>query len=572
MKLRRRTIRPRDERGATAVMVGLLSTVLFATAALAVDISSLAMERQRLHDHVDSAAHAGAFALPGTGTQAQTAALSMANSQDGDLNLTAGANTKLLCIVASTGVTREVKASQIPSTCNPGPPGAPFTASRYPGLRCNSYICAIPCATGTAAKCNTIEVRAEKPVDYGFAPIIGFDQGNTGSVASAACKGPCGSEVPNPLDIVIMADRTASMPSADRAQMKMAILNSLKTMTPSLHHVAFGALAKSRTSGFTPKGSFIRPTHPATPVYEDCARFTTTSTRNACRDRNTAKQTVYNAAVADWEAGESAFSKSAGWDGTGETDSDGICRSEAVRLNGRVAADTRNEGTWIPVDWTNGYLTETGALVSNSALVDAISCLPESASGEYGTNIGGSLKAAVRKVMGGSTVPGASDRPGTPRKVVIFETDGQPDEVGSATGSTAIGTTSELWSGQQSTSSSVKNGTNGCNRFKEVATNAKGAGVIVITIGFGSATTATCERYFDFAGEQKVKDVLASAASNAPSGGPSTAGDCTTPAGIAAENIDGDYFFCATKGDELAEIFKTALNQVSNSIRLIKLP
>jgi hypothetical protein len=569
MMLLRRTARPRDERGATAVIVGLLSTVLFASAALAVDISSLAMERQRLHDHVDSAAHAGAFALPGTGTEAQTEALTMANGQDGDLNLSAGANTKLLCVVASTGVEREVQASQIPSTCNPGPPGAPFTEARYPGLKCNTYICAIPCATGTAAKCNTIEVRANKPVDYGFAPIIGIDQGNTGSVASAACRGSCGAEVPNPLDIVIMADRTASMASADRAQMKMAILNSLKTMTPSLHHVAFGALAKSRVAGFTPKGSFIRPTMPATPTYEDCSRGTT-SQRNACRARNATKEAAYNEAFTAWQDGETAFAKNAGWDGTGETNSDGLCRTEAVRTNGRSAATTRDEGTWIPVDWTDNYLNEDKTLVSSSELVDAISCLPESASGEYGTNIGGSLKAAVRKVMGGSTVPGASGRPGTPRKVVIFETDGQPDEVGSAAGSTNIATTSELWSGPQN-----DYGQNGCNRFKEVAANAKGAGVIIITIGFGGAATARCKKSEGSSStgtSSRVRDVLAAAASNAPSGGASTAGDCSTAAGIAAENIDGDYFFCATKGDELAEIFRTALNQVSNGIRLIRLP
>ena len=52
-----------DETGAVAVLVGLLAIVIFACAALAVDISSLAMERQKLHDHVDSAAHAGAFEL-----------------------------------------------------------------------------------------------------------------------------------------------------------------------------------------------------------------------------------------------------------------------------------------------------------------------------------------------------------------------------------------------------------------------------------------------------------------------------------------------------------------------------
>jgi hypothetical protein len=529
------------------------------------------MERQKLHDHIDSAAHAGAYALPGTGTDAQTAALNMANSQDGNLNLTARGNTKLLCVVASNGVAREVNATQIPSTCNPGPPGAPYTASRYPGLRCNVYICAIPCATGTAAKCNTIEVRANKPVDFGFGPIIGVDEGNTGSVASAACKGSCGSEVPNPLDIVIMADRTASMLSADRAQMKIAILNSLKTMTPSLHHVAFGTLAKSRLISFTPKGSFVRPTVPATPAYEDCSRGTT-SQRNACRNRNTVKQNAYNEAVAAWEAGESSFSKSTGWDGTGETDGDGVCKTEAVRLNNRDAASTRSEGTWVPITFTNDYLTADGQLVNGSPLVDAISCLPESASGEYGTNLGASLKAAVRTVINGSTIPGASSRPGSVRKVVIFETDGQPDEVGAAAGSTNISSADEVWSGAQSSSSSVKNGTNGCNRFKEVATKAKAEGIIVITIGFGSANTATCERYFDYSGEPKVKDVLASAASNAPDGSASAAGNCGTTAGIVAENTDGDYFFCAAKGDELSDVFKTALNQVSGGIRLIRLP
>ena len=62
--LEARAKRERDETGAVAVLVVLLAIVVFACAALAVDISSLAMERQKLHDHVDSAAHAGAFELP----------------------------------------------------------------------------------------------------------------------------------------------------------------------------------------------------------------------------------------------------------------------------------------------------------------------------------------------------------------------------------------------------------------------------------------------------------------------------------------------------------------------------
>ena len=87
-------------------MVALLATVLFATAAFAVDISSLAMERQKLHDHVDSAAHAGAYALPGTGAEAQSAALNMANSQDSAPQPDRRRQHQLFCVVASTGVAR----------------------------------------------------------------------------------------------------------------------------------------------------------------------------------------------------------------------------------------------------------------------------------------------------------------------------------------------------------------------------------------------------------------------------------------------------------------------------------
>ena len=78
----RRGERERDETGAVAVLVVLLSIVVFACAALAVDISSLAMERQKLHDHVDSAAHAGAFELPASGTSAKTWAVTMAKTEN----------------------------------------------------------------------------------------------------------------------------------------------------------------------------------------------------------------------------------------------------------------------------------------------------------------------------------------------------------------------------------------------------------------------------------------------------------------------------------------------------------
>ena len=35
---------------------------------------------------------------------------------------------------------------------------------------------------------------------------------------------------------------------------------------------------------------------------------------------------------------------------------------------------------------------------------------------------------------------------------------------------------------------------------------------------------------------------------------------------------DGDYFFCAASGTDMAPIFKTALSQASSGIKLIRLP
>ena len=239
-----------------------------------------------------------------------------------------------------------MKLDQIPSTCNPGVTN--YTPGTATGIRCNTVICAIPCRVGAAAKCNTIEVRANKPVDYGFAPVIGIDEGNTGSVASAACKGACGSESPNPMDIVVMADRTASMSDPNRLAMQNAIMNMLLTMTPSMHYVALGTLHKSRTGSYS-----------------------------------------------------------------------GSCRTEAVSLPnplpwGKDASDYVTQGTWIPVTMRDDYLTSAATPTANtsSPLYQGVNCLPQSATGEFGTHLGGALKGAARNLMGNpsSTMPAGRAR------------------------------------------------------------------------------------------------------------------------------------------------------------------
>ena len=491
--LRTRLARGRaEDEGAVAILVGLLAIVIFACAALAVDIASLSMERQKLHDHVDSAAHAGAFELPSSGSSAKTWAVTMAKRQDSAMT----PDTDLFCVVASTGSSKQVAAGQIPATCDPG-------TYNSASVRCNTKICSIPCPT--SARCNTIRVSDAKDVDYDFAPIIGQKKGTTGSVSSAACKGSCGDTLPNPMDIVIMADRTTSMSDTHREQMKTAIVDSLGVMDPTLHYVAFGALHKSRSSG-------------------SCATAATSA-------------------------------------------SDGV-----------------TGGDWIAVPFTNDYkANRDSAINSNSTLVKGVRCMPSGAvsglsTGSYGTHLASAMKGAARYLLGKqpNNLTSLPKRPGTPKKVIIFETDGQPDEL-VKTGSTSLDNSADLGSDRNFYGNG--NGQRGCDNFNQVSQYAKDNNITVLVIGFGDANTAPCEKPVTSGGAARtprspwVRDYLAKAASPGPSGTPSKAeSDCSTNAERVAENKDGDYYFCAVSGSELGPIFATAIVAVTESIRLIEMP
>jgi hypothetical protein len=241
-RLRTRVRSARSERGAVSVLVAFLVTVLFACAALGVDIASQVNERQALHDTIDYAAHAGAFELPSG--NAAGAATTMATRND-------AASTPavdLFCVVGSKLVSGSyvVDEAHIPTSCNPGPPH--YTAGNYPGLRCNATICAIPCFTAQGDQCNTVRVTDEKTVPFRFAPVIGINQGSTGSISSSACKGACGSLAPNPIDFAVVGDRTGSMSGAE-VQLEDAIESLLEYLTPSQHHVALGTIGRSAPAG-----------------------------------------------------------------------------------------------------------------------------------------------------------------------------------------------------------------------------------------------------------------------------------------------------------------------------------
>ncbi len=185
------------------------------------------------------------------------------------------------------------------------------------------------------------------------------------------------------------------------------------------------------------------------------------------------------------------------------------------------------------------------------------------------------MKGAARYLLGYdpnnlSTLP---SRPGEgAKKVLIFETDGQPDEY-AITGSTNLGTAGDLGPGRNFSTNT--NGVTGCQNFLSMANQAKAKGILVITIGFGAAGTAGCVRRDPPATQYApfVRDYLAAAASPGADGNQSAADfGCATAANRTSENTDGDYFFCAAQGSELAGIFRTAIAQASTSIKIVQLP
>lgn len=235
--------RPRDEGGAIAVLSAIVAVALFGFGALAVDIAQLAYQRQNLHNTLDMAAQAGAGMLPADGAGARAAALLNAAHNDPD----ASPDVDFFCVVGSTpsGGTYVVNASHIPLSCNPGP--APYTASAYPGLACNSSICAIPCVPEQGDQCNTLRARDERDVPYVLAPVVGVDDGDTGALTSAACKGACGATPTNPIDMVVVGDRTGSMGSAV-GNLRDAIKGLLEYLTPSQQRVALGTIGRSSST------------------------------------------------------------------------------------------------------------------------------------------------------------------------------------------------------------------------------------------------------------------------------------------------------------------------------------
>lgn len=538
----RRSMRLRREKGAVAIVVAMSMLVLMAAAALGVDIGALVYTRQTLRNSLDAAAQAGSYSLPDT-TSARSVALTYfkANFKA----YTKDPTISFYCVVASTGTAKTPNTSQVTINC-------PAAAVNVASANCNQVICAVPCPEATTSRCNTIKVTDSETVSYTFGPAIGIPTGNTGAITSAACRGSCGTASPNPLNVVVMADRTPSMsddyivntlklPSLKGAYttMQQSLKDMLLTMNRDQQYVAFGTIAKSAPY------NGCATAEPSSSTYSGLA-FS-----NA--DFNTTNSNSWSSTNKKW---------------------------------------TFN-GSWVPVGFTRDYTTGTAedgnlALNTSSALYKAINCMDisdstvkypiasggnidgvtykagQSYASNEGTHLAAALKGAAQYLLDTSHLNGMPDRSayGTPKNVIVFETDGSPSEIfNSDSSSVTLDATNTYDIGVAGNDNKAS-----CDNFLSIANLAKAKGIQLITIGVGAVSTSACGKNSD-GSTNYVRNVLSSAAN----GSGTTALDCTKSGNAAIENADGNNYYCAATAADLASVFTAAMGSVSGNTRLISI-
>jgi hypothetical protein len=234
--------RARGERGQIIVLFALVIVMLMGMVALAVDVGVLRNASQNLWNALDAGALAGASQLPADGTNAEALA-----NQFLQENYPAGlppgnVSVSFRCLIGSNG--GSPRLSDVPGVCDPGP-GVSWT--------CNSSICVAFCEPSAGDTCNTIVLAGEAEVPYRFGPAVGVNDASTGVVVSAACKGPCGAPPENPVDIVLIVDRTQSMNGVDTTNARSAAHSVRNMLNPAEQWLGYSMLGPS----VTPPGGCI---------------------------------------------------------------------------------------------------------------------------------------------------------------------------------------------------------------------------------------------------------------------------------------------------------------------------
>lgn len=245
------------QRGQALIMFVLFLVTVIGFTSVSLDVGLFLHERQDVQNAVDAAALAGAQELPDQDASARSVAEQWALVNDSDLTA-ADVNISFRCIVGDRNGDTQPDQTDIPAVCDPGG-GASWTCT-------GDGICWSLCDFGSPAnKCNTIVVGANKEVPFYFAPVLSTLGGptecfhsecNTGAIRAAACRGACGGPPSQPLDVVMIIDRTMSLcanSSNPCSGAGLVNLNNIKDgaktvlqfYDPDLQHVGLAVLPRS---------------------------------------------------------------------------------------------------------------------------------------------------------------------------------------------------------------------------------------------------------------------------------------------------------------------------------------
>ena len=456
-----------EERGAVVLMVALLLVVLLGSAAVVIDLARLRHERHLLQAAVDLGSLAGAGLMPAT---VDTWTLADATARD-----VAAANAPEVgwnnfqvsfgCVVSDPEGDGGGDSPDLTYACKPATDGAWTDASNWVSSRGRAFH--TPCQPAAGDTCNTISVRASRTIDFLFAPILGFETGNTGALNATACHGNCGFI--GPLDIVFVIDRTASMTPADIANVKRALADPtpqvdsvLEFLNPRLHYVGLVALPYAGSAG-------------------DCTMA----------DPQIYPRTNW----ADWWlAGETGL--------------------------------------------RSGY-NNNGVLVQSDPLVSTVNCLQRAwdlVIIDDGVRSRGNHTDHGDAIAAGQAMLVQKGRPNV-QDVIIFLADGQSNRPAAR---------------------------QPCQYAYNAASGAKAAGTIVFTLGYGLDGRCLASDNPRWANRPAQEMLAAAASPDLTTGAPSVA---DKP--CAEENLDGDSYFCESRGGDLQPVFLQIVTAAVQRSRLL---
>ena len=206
------------ERGQILVLFTIVLVVILAFTAIVVDLGMLRNNRQTLANAVDAGALAGGTLMPvdGPGEVGAVTAIIDDTVQGTYPGVSRPANYSIeyKCLIGTgagnTGIFDQPDiAAFIPLDCDPTPSlGHPPLVGDFEGA---GKTRTVDCFPDRGDMCNVVVVAGNVTTGYTFARVVGVNEGNTGVVQSAACKGYCGILPDTPFDVVIVLDDSSSM-------------------------------------------------------------------------------------------------------------------------------------------------------------------------------------------------------------------------------------------------------------------------------------------------------------------------------------------------------------------------